>query len=201
MSKGILLSGGIDSIALAFWKKPEFAFTVNYGQSPAAAEIEVSKVICRELSMRHVVLDVDCSKLGSGDLLKKEPLEIAPSTEWWPYRNQLLVTLTCMKAIGLGVSELMVGSVLSDGFHRDGTDEFYSLLNNLMVYQEGSIVISAPAIKISSAELVIKSRIPSQLLFYAHSCHRSSIPCGRCRGCNKYIEVIQQLYNANWEKS
>src|SRR5678809_1183936 len=129
MNKAILLSGGIDSTALAFWMRPEFAITINYGQSPAVAEIETSKIICEELSIKHIVLDIDCSNLGSGDLIKKDPIKIAPSTEWWPYRNQLLVTLACMKAIGLGVNELMIGSVLSDGFHKDGTEEFYSLLN------------------------------------------------------------------------
>ena len=200
MSKAILLSGGIDSIALSYWKKPEFAFTINYGQSPALAELEASKVICDSLNIKHVIIDVDCRKLGSGDLLKQKPIDIAPSPEWWPYRNQLLVTLACMKAVSLGIEELMVGSVLSDGFHKDGTAEFYSLLNDLMKYQEGSITISAPAIGLSSVQLVINSGISSELLFYAHSCHTSNVPCGHCRGCNKYIEVIQKLKDAGWKK-
>jgi len=201
MSKAILLSGGIDSIALTYWKRPEFAFTINYGQSPALAELEASKIICEKLNINHLIIDVDCSKLGSGDLLRAKPADIAPSTEWWPYRNQLLVTLASMKAIVLGIDELIVGSVLSDGFHKDGTANFYSLLDNLMQYQEGNLAIIAPAISLTSSELVIKSGISSDLLFYAHSCHTNDIPCGHCRGCNKYIEVIQQLNNAGWEKS
>ncbi len=39
MSKtAILLSGGMDSIALAYWKRPELAITINYGQKPFLAE-------------------------------------------------------------------------------------------------------------------------------------------------------------------
>lgn len=199
MRKAILLSGGIDSIALAYWKRPDFAITLNYGQAPALAEIEASKSVCERLDIRHVIIDVDCSKLGSGDLLKQKPIEIAPSTEWWPYRNQLLVTLACMKAIELGVQELMIGSVLSDGFHKDGTAKFYTLLNDLIQYQEGNMLISAPAIGISSTELVMKSGVSAELLFYAHSCHTGNIPCGHCRGCYKYIDVIQKLSNEGWE--
>lgn len=44
MSKtAILLSGGMDSIALAYWKRPEIAITIDYGQKPAAAEVVASK--------------------------------------------------------------------------------------------------------------------------------------------------------------
>lgn len=201
MSKAILLSGGLDSIALTYWKRPDYAFTINYGQAPASAEIQASAATCKTLNIKHILLNVDCSELGSGDLLKKEAIDIAPSTEWWPYRNQLLVTLAAMKAVNMGISEIIVGSVLSDGFHKDGTATFYSLLNNLVCYQEGSINITAPAIELASVDLILKSEIPSEILFYAHSCHKGNLPCCQCRGCYKYIEVIQKLSNAGWEKS
>jgi 7-cyano-7-deazaguanine synthase len=200
MNRAILLSGGIDSIALAYWKKPEFAITINYGQTPAHSELRASKTICDILNIKHIELDIDCSTLGSGDLINSSPLKIAPSTEWWPYRNQLLVTLAAMKAVSYGIKELMVGSVLSDGFHKDGTIGFYSLINMLMNYQEGNLKISAPAISLTSTELVLMSKVPSNLLFYAHSCHTNNVPCGHCRGCNKYIQVIQNLHDNNWEK-
>lgn len=201
MNKAILLSGGIDSIALSYWKQPDIAFTLNYGQAPAPAEINASKAVCSALGIKHEIVEIDCSTLGSGDLLKQKPIDIAPSTEWWPYRNQLLITLACMKAISYGIKELMVGSVLSDGFHKDGTTGFFSRISDLMLFQEGNINITAPAIDKTSAELVIDSGIPADILFYAHSCHTGNLPCGHCRGCNKYIEVTQQLNNAGWKKS
>jgi 7-cyano-7-deazaguanine synthase len=200
MSKAILLSGGIDSIALTHWKRPEFAITINYGQVPALAEIRASKAVCEVLNIEHIILEIDCSKLGSGDLIKQKPLEIAPSVEWWPYRNQLLVTLACMRAISHGITELMVGSVQSDGFHKDGTGEFYKLLSDLMNYQEGNIIITAPAINMSSTQLVHQSGISPELLYYAHSCHTNNLPCGHCRGCYKYMNVIQTLKDEGWEK-
>lgn len=201
MNKSILLSGGIDSIALAFWKRPTYAFTINYGQKPAIAEIRSSEAVCKELQIKHIIISIDCSSIGSGDLIKGPSINIAPSSEWWPYRNQLLITLACMKAASMEVEELMVASVLSDGFHKDGTSEFYNFISKTVEYQEGAIKISAPAINFSSVDLVLKSLVPPEILYYAHSCHISNTPCGHCRGCYKYIDVIQKLKDAHWEKS
>lgn len=193
MSKAILLSGGIDSVALAYWLKPEIAITLNYGQRPAEAEIRASKAVAKALKIAHYVIEIDCSSLGSGDLSNDDAIGVAPSSEWWPYRNQLLITLACMKAISLGITELMTASVRSDGFHKDGTEKFYELINDLMVFQEGNIRITSPAIHLSSVELIKKSGIPKSILYWAHSCHKSNVPCGNCRGCNKYRQTIFEL--------
>src|SRR5690606_36200998 len=116
MSKGILLSGGIDSVALLFMFRPPVAFTIDYGQRSAKAEIQSSRKVCEILNVRHELIHVDCSALGSGDLSASSSIELAPSPEWWPYRNQLLVTLACMKGVSLGIKELIVGSVKTDSF-------------------------------------------------------------------------------------
>ena len=88
------------SIALAYWLRPTVAFTVDYGQLPAQAEIRASAQICRELSI-PLVIRVDCSGLGLGGLTTRPGVEISPTVEWWPFRNQLLVTLAGTKMIGL----------------------------------------------------------------------------------------------------
>ena len=60
MSKtAILLSGGMDSIALAYWKRPDMAITINYGQKPSKAEINASIEVARSLKMEHYLIDVD----------------------------------------------------------------------------------------------------------------------------------------------
>lgn len=191
--KAILLSGGMDSIALAYWLRPEVAITMDYGQRAAEAEIAAATRVARILGMEHYVLRIDCSSLGSGDLVGSEPISDAPITEWWPYRNQMLVTLALMKAIQLGVGELMVGSVKTDAQHLDGTPEFYEQLSKLVSMQEGEIKVTAPAIGLTTVELVQKAGIPDRILMYAHSCHTSNFPCGRCHGCNKYMYVKEQL--------
>ncbi len=199
MSKGILLSGGMDSIALAYWKKPDTAITINYGQAAAETEIRTSVVVAKELGIEHHIINIDCSSLGSGDLINDNSIEASPSSEWWPYRNQLLISLACMKGITLGLTELMVGSVKSDGFHKDGTTGFFKRISSLMEYQEGNIKITSPCIHLSTLELIKASGIPKSLLHWAHSCHKSNIPCCNCRGCNKYRQTLTELYRTDEE--
>lgn len=192
--RALLLSGGVDSVALAFWKRPEFAITVDYGQRAASAEIAVSKHVCELLRIDHVVVTADCSSLGSGDMAGTAPLPGAPVSEWWPYRNQLLGTLAAMKAVSIGVSELLLGSVLSDCTHVDGTAPFYYALDRLTSMQESNMRVSAPALALTSADLVRASGIGRDLLAWAHSCHTSPIACGACRGCYKHQQVMEELY-------
>ena len=193
MKTALLLSGGMDSIALAWWKRPDLAFTVDYGQLAAAAEIDASAAICRALGTPHVVLRLDAKELGSGDMAGSLPDPKAPASDWWPYRNQFLVTLVAMKAVAIGVQRLWLGTVASDGTHADGTPEFFEHISRLVSYQEGGIIVEAPAIALETINLVRTSRIPLSMLAWAHSCHKANFPCCNCRGCNKYHEVLREL--------
>lgn len=105
----------------------------------------------------------------------------------------MLVTLSLMKVIQLDVRELMVGSVKTDAQHMDGTMDFYNRLSALVEMQEGGIKVTAPAIGMTSVELVEMSNVPESVLMYAHSCHMGNLPCGRCHGCKKYIYVKEQV--------
>ena len=190
----ILLSGGMDSIAIAYWKKPDIAITIDYGQKCAAAEIRSAAFVAEELNMQHHVIHVDCSSLGSGCLHGTEPLPIAPMREWWPYRNQLLVTLACMKEISFGVKTIYVGSIKQDGDrHKDGTQEFYNRLSSLIEYQEGGIKIEMPAAELNTTDIIKKYKVPLYLILHSHSCHTSNIPCLECPGCIKNYKVRQEL--------
>jgi 7-cyano-7-deazaguanine synthase len=69
MKTALLLSGGMDSVAIAWWKRPDIAITLDYGQKAAEAEIGAAKTICQSLDIeQHHIVRVDCSTLGSGDM-------------------------------------------------------------------------------------------------------------------------------------
>lgn len=189
----LLFSGGVDSTALAYSQRPDLAITVDYGQSCAEAEIRASTQICSELDIPHEVLEVDCSELGTGQLAESEQLGIADTPEWWPFRNQLIVTLAAMDSIRREASELIVGSVSGDSQHADGRPEFYEMLDDLLSFQEGNLRVSVPAIDQTSEELVEASDVPLSLLGWTHSCHNSNWACGRCRGCVKRERVIDHV--------
>lgn len=190
---GLLLSGGMDSYALAFQERPDIAVTIDYGQRPAAAEIQAAKILTDRLSIQHITISVDLSALGSGDLAGIPAIENAPASDWWPYRNQALITFAAMRLIPMGIDTLLIATVGSDSNHRDGTKEFVRMISDLLEMQEGAMLVKAPAINMSTANLVKKSGIPYSLLAWAHSCHTDNIACGQCRGCVKHREVVAEL--------
>lgn len=192
--KALLLSGGMDSIAVAFWQRPEIAITIDYGQRAAEAEIAAASQVAREIGMQHEIITIDCRAIGSGDMAGNDALGVAPVPEWWPFRNQLLVTFAAARGIVLGVTEVMTGSVLSDGTHADGRPEFYDAMDRVTAVQEGGIRISAPALTMTTAELVRHSGVPREILAWAHSCHTGNLACGQCRGCVKHYHVTKEIY-------
>lgn len=193
MKTALLLSGGMDSLCLAWWKRPEVAITIDYGQLAASAEVAASAKICEELGIEHHRVHVDCRAIGSGDMAGSAPDVHAHASDWWPYRNQLLITLAAMTALPNRISCMLLGSVRSDSGHRDGSPEFLSTVSNLLALQEGGIIVEAPAIGMTTVELVRTASVPLSFLSWAHSCHRSDVTCGACRGCTKYFEVLREL--------
>lgn len=191
--RALLLSGGMDSIALAYWKRPQVAITVDYGQVCASAELEASSAVASALGCQHEIISIDCRTLGSGDLAGKAVHSLAASQEWWPYRNQLLITFAAMKAVELGVTELLIACVSTDGNYLDGTPGFIEKVDSLVSLQEGGLRVSAPAIELTTVELVRQSQVPFELLAWAHSCHRGNLACGDCRGCYKHQAVMEAL--------
>ena len=182
-STAVLLSGGMDSSALCAWKSPRAAIAVDYGQVCAEAELVAARQICAELGITLYEVSLNCHELGSGDLAGRAASTLAPATDWWPFRNQLLVTAAAMRAVSLGVNHLMFGTVKSDANHADGTALFIETMDELLQLQEGGLRLSAPAIDLTSVELIQRSRIKAGILCWAHSCHTSNVACGACRGC------------------
>jgi len=193
MRTALLLSGGMDSVAIAYWLRPEVGITVAYGQRAAQAEVRAAAEVCKALDIEHHVIEADLSALGSGDLAGIAPATLAPVSEWWPFRNQMLVTLAAMKAVTLDVNKLLLGSLRTDGAHADGKLEFVTTMSAVLRCQEGEMTLEAPAIKLNGAELIKISGVPTALLAWAHSCHVANEACGMCRGCRKHYETLQEL--------
>jgi 7-cyano-7-deazaguanine synthase len=185
----------MDSAALLWWRRPEMAIFIDYGQRPANAERAGAEAVAREAGVPLETIAIDLSPIGSGSLTVREALPIAPSAEWWPYRNQLLVTMAAAVALqrNMGIDTILIGSVLEDRLNRDGTREFRDALDTLLRQQEGGIGLDAPASALSSVDLVRTSAIPPRVLGWTHSCFISNVPCLKCRGCRKHLGVLDEL--------
>jgi len=155
--------------------------------------VGASAAVCDALSIEHHVIQVDLSALGSGDMAGNCPDVLAPASEWWPFRNQMLISLAAMKAIPISVERLLIGSLRTDGFHADGRPEFVAAMREVLRLQEGGLTLEAPAIDLTAAELITTSGVPASILAWAHSCHVANEACGMCRGCRKHYETIEEL--------
>lgn len=188
----LLLSGGVDSTALAAICRPEQMLFIDYGQRPAEAEQRAATQIARLLGLSLTTLNLDLRPLGGGLLLNEQARPDAPSPEWWPYRNQFLVTAGAAIALQRGLSQVLIGTVLGDGDrHADGTAAFYAALNELLRLQEGNMSVAAPGIDRTTEELVAASGLGADVLGWTVSCHRSNLPCGDCPGCWKRARVLR----------
>lgn len=183
----------MDSTALAWGLRPDLAITVDYGQLPAGGEIRASTAVCQTLGLQHRVIRVDCRSLGSGDMAGTNPLTFAPVSEWWPFRNQLIITLGAAAAIQERMTCLAIGAVVTDGSHADGRSEFFEAMNQLLRLQEGGMVLETPAAEDTTVSLCRRLSVPFEILAWSHSCHVSEYACGRCRGCCKHRGSMREL--------
>ena len=193
MTSALLLSGGMDSTAIAFWKRPTIGVTIDYGQVPATAEMRAAAAVCSDLGIRHLPIRVDLSPFGSGEMAGRPSIDAAPVREWWPFRNQALITIAAMATIGMGVDLLMTGTLRTDGHHADGTRDFIDRMAGLLGVQEGAMRLEAPAIGMDAVELVKASGVPMEVLAWSHSCHRSDYACGDCGGCRKHYRTMEAI--------
>lgn len=188
----LLASGGLDSTCIGWWRRPAGALFIDYGQKPAAGEWTAARAAMDALGITLDTLRVDCSAVGSGMLAGSLTQEsVAPSPEWWPFRNQLLVTLAAAWAVLRGYDSVLIGCVSGDALrHADGSSAFLKKLDDLLRNQEGGVRLVAPAIDLTASELLEVSGAPRSILGWTHSCHVESIACGSCPGCIKRTQTM-----------
>lgn len=192
---GLLLSGGLDSTALAFWLRPARCLTIDYGQRAAKGEIRAATQICEYLGIAHETLAVPLRSLGAGDMASSEKHAQAAgkTSDWWPCRNQQLITLAVAWALKHKIDQILIGSVADDRSHGDASPAFIDLMNRLLEVQGIEVRILAPALELSKADLIRQADVPVELLGLAHSCHTGEFACGYCRACNAHMAVMGEL--------
>ena len=195
--KLLLFSGGVESTCLALMHHPDLLLTIDYGHKSAEGELRTSSFIANYLKMKHETLRVCINSLGVGDLAGGVTLDGREATEFWPFRNQFLITLASMKCVKEKFNEIFIGTVSTDSVHEDGTKSFIEVMNRVLQQQMPTLSVSAPAIEMNTLELVKSSGISKDLLGWTFSCHKANVACGQCRGCFKTIELRQKLDKAD----
>ena len=189
--RGLLFSGGVDSTCLASMLRPERLLFIDYGQLPAKGELRACRSVADELGLQLQVVTVSLGALGAGTLAGRTSVADAVP-EFWPFRNQMLVTVAAMATAGQGLTELIVGSVITDRRHPDGRPAFIEAMDGVLRSQ-ASLSLSAPAADWTTEELVARSQVRPELLHWTFSCHTGEWACGRCSGCMKRAEAMETL--------
>lgn len=197
--KALLFSGGLDSSALAWRFRPDICLTVDYGQRAAQGEIVAASALAKAMNLPHELLRVDHSSLGSGVMSQQAPVESAQAPEFWPYRNQMLITIAAMALLSRGLKEIMIGAVGTD-VHADGSPEFISAIDALLKLQEGGVRVAAPAVGLEPSDLLRSSGFPAELLGLTFSCHVHRYACGECGGCTKHRNVVEEAYGGAYSE-
>jgi 7-cyano-7-deazaguanine synthase len=197
----LLLSGGTDSTCLAHALRPSLCLTIDYGQRIAKAEIEASRNVCKRLHLKHKVIKIDLRAFATGTMAGRKQKNQGALPEWWPFRNQLVLTIGSMVAYSRGLQEVIIGTVRSDRRHRDGSVAFLRQMDRVVRSQEGAIRLLAPASKLSAEELFSAAEPPLSLLGLTFSCHRSNFPCGQCGGCRKNEAVVSFAISAKQQQA
>ena len=194
MRKLMLLSGGLDSAAVAALERPARALFVDYGQVPAEAERRAARAVAQHLHLELDELDIDLDAVGSGLLAGRGQPEAAPTSEWFPFRNQQLATIAAAHALVHGLGAVVLGTVAGDGDrHADSTPGFMSTLDMLVRRQEGGVRVLAPHINALPHVLLARSGLTDEVMNQTHSCHAGNRACGECPGCLRRREVLARV--------
>ena len=119
----IVFSGGQDSTTCLFWALKQFAevelVTFDYGQRHRL-EIEISKRIAGEVSVKHHILDMSLLNQLTENALTRDDIEIVdgedgklPST-FVPGRNLIFLSFAGILASQIGAKHIVTGVSESD---------------------------------------------------------------------------------------
>jgi 7-cyano-7-deazaguanine synthase len=205
MSRAIvLLSGGLDSYTAAAVARRDgyelYALSINYGQRHVR-ELDAARAVASALGVvRHVVLDLDLTRLGGSaltadiDVPKDRALDAVdiPAT-YVPARNTIFLALALGWAEVVGAGHIVIGvNAIDYSGYPDCRPEFVSAFERLAALAtragvEGETInIMTPLIAMTKAEII---RLGTELgLDYAltHSCYDplpDGGPCRRCDSC------------------
>jgi 7-cyano-7-deazaguanine synthase len=168
----LLLSGGIDSAALALWQRPDICLTIDYGHPAFRGELRAAKIFSHEINANHEVREL---RIYSSPP-RRDGL--------WPFRNQFLISSAAAIFGNAEEVEILIGTLSTD-IYTDCTKAFIDSINRTFEVQKCSVKVSAPAINLTAKELLFQSKLPKDILGSTYSCHKSDIPCGHCPGCDK----------------
>ena len=199
----VILSGGPDSVTVAYWAKKEgydvHAITFDYGQI-AKKEILHAAEITRELGVPHRIIDLSAlSDIYEGVTSLVD--EAIPISEEFsqpiivPFRNGVFMAVAVAYASSIGAEIVLYGATGSDeANYPDCRTEFYEAFQEAArLGTDQSITIDAPFSGMTKADMLkegVKLGVPFQLTW---SCYRNEVlHCGACESCRNRRRAFEE---------
>jgi 7-cyano-7-deazaguanine synthase len=199
----IVLSGGPDSVTVAYWAKKQgyqiYPITFNYGQI-AVKETQAAQKIAEKLDTTTKIIDLSALKEIFSDVTSLCNTNIPLTSEFSapiivPFRNAIFLSAAVAYAVAVGADTIFYGAQGSDEpFYPDCRREFYEAFEKaarLGTCQE--ITIQAPFSGKHKSELFkagAELGVPFELTW---SCYRDSAKhCGKCESCNNRKKAFKE---------
>ena len=203
----VLLSGGIDSVTTMAIARADgyavYALSFNYGQRHA---VELEKALAAAQTFgakKHLVLDIDLKAIGGSALTAMidvpkgrggaEMSRAIPIT-YVPARNTIFLSCGLAWAEVLGVFDIFIGvNALDYSGYPDCRPEYIAAFERMAnlalkaaVEGTGKIIIHAPLLSLSKAEIIRRGIELGIDYSLTHSCYDPAPDgkaCGRCDSC------------------
>lgn len=199
----IALSGGADSVTLAYWAKSKgydiHLISFNYGQI-ATKETKSAEIISKKLDATIKVIDISSLKQifeGSSVLVDKNmsmPSEFE-SNVIVPFRNAIFLSIAVSYAITIGATTIMYGAHKSDEpFYPDCRKTFVDAFQDTAkLGTDENIKIKNPFYNKSKTEIIKIGdtlKVPFNLTW---SCYlEGEQHCGKCESCNNRKKAFKE---------
>ncbi|MBS7632999.1 7-cyano-7-deazaguanine synthase QueC [Candidatus Bathyarchaeota archaeon] len=190
----VVLSGGPDSVTVAYWAKKRgyevYALTFRYGQI-ADKEVKHATMISQSLGIPIKVIDLSSLKdvfVGVTSLCDRNIKMTSDFSQpiIVPFRNAIFLSAAVAYAISVGAIEILYGAQGSDeAFYPDCRTKFYKAFEKAArLGTDTNISIKAPLSKLTKAEVIklgAKLGVPFHLTW---SCYLDMDKhCGKCESC------------------
>jgi 7-cyano-7-deazaguanine synthase len=208
-----VLSGGLDSTVATAYFKDKYdihAITFNYGQRSAKMEIQSAKAICKELNIKHTVIELLwLKKLGKSALTSDEEVpelkadqldnkEICDETArkvWVPGRNVVFTAIATSFAEAEDAEKIIVGWDLEEAVtFPDNSKEFLNAFNEVLkIGTLEGVQIEAPVIDLNKDEIVKLGAKANAPLDLSYSCYMGEEEhCGLCESCMRRMRAFKE---------
>lgn len=202
--KIILLSGGMDSTTLLYQYKNDIklAISFNYGSKHNKKELEMAKINCDKLNIKHIVIDLDfISKyfksdllISGGDIPEGHYEDQNMKSTVVPFRNGIMLSIVAGIAESNNIKTILIANHKGDhAIYPDCRQDFIiSMDEAIKKGTYNNISILAPYTDISKRDIALLGKDSNIDYELTWSCYKGQdIHCGKCGTC---VERKEALY-------